>query len=477
MIASTPEGEGAAALERAASLIERGDLAGARSGLLLMLSSSVGDAEERWFASYQVARIAELLREPESEVVARYLHAVELAPTRAEPLYRLARYYRESKRPALAFLFAKRSLDLLPPASARFVEHDVYAWKRWDEVGVAAYWANEMALGRASISIALACSDVPASDRARLESNLAWYVADRSPAGGGDLAETYCIWIVSPPNYAHTPVFDELAQALQQGFAELGLIVPTVSELGQVRGKAIVLGCSRLPWMRDTAPPSDSILFNLEQASDTSGWMDQPYVELLRRHEVWDYSEFNIARLKELGVQRISLCDVGYAPCLTRIPRARVQDVDVLFYGSIMGRRIPILEAVENTGLRVKRLFGVYGRERDEWIGRSKIVLNIHAHPEEVFEIVRVSYLLANKKFVLSEHGRGTDAVERHLAGGLVLAEAKRLPELCVEFAADDARREAIAERGFELFREWRQADKLATVLRMARQEPLLDPS
>jgi hypothetical protein len=60
-------------------------------------------------------------------------------------------------------------------------------------------------------------------------------------------------------------------------------------------------------------------------------------------------------------------------------------------------------------GLRVESAFGCYGEERDALIARARIVLNVHYYESKVFEVVRVSYLLANRKCVLSESGSDID--------------------------------------------------------------------
>ncbi len=50
-----------------------------------------------------------------------------------------------------------------------------------------------------------------------------------------------------------------------------------------------------------------------------------------------------------------------------------------------------------------------HGRARDELISRAKVVLNVHFYPTAIFEIVRVSYLLANRKAVVGECGPSTE--------------------------------------------------------------------
>ena len=45
----------------------------------------------------------------------------------------------------------------------------------------------------------------------------------------------------------------------------------------------------------------------------------------------------------------------------------------------------------------------MYGRELDQYIARSKVVLNLHFYEKASFEIFRVSHLLANHKCVVTE--------------------------------------------------------------------------
>ncbi len=236
-----------------------------------------------------------------------------------------------------------------------------------------------------------------------------------------------------------------------------------------------MLGANLLPRVPDVTIPDDAVVFNLEQVSDSGVWLNESYLGVLRTHEVWDYSETNVASLRARGIERVRQCAIGYAPCLTRIAPAVEEDIDVLFFGSIYGRRIPILDAIEAAGLRVQRLYGVYGAHRDAWIARAKIVLNLHAYPEQVFEIARVSYLLANRRFVISEPSPGTDRVEAVLREGVVFGTADELPELCRRFAADEAARSAVAKRGFELFRAMRQVDLPERLHWRSRGRPLRD--
>ena len=80
-------------------------------------------------------------------------------------------------------------------------------------------------------------------------------------------------------------------------------------------------------------------------------------------------------------------------------------------------------------------------------------MINIHYYEARVFEIIRVSYLLANKKFVISEVGQDDD-LERPFDEGMVFSTHKELVEKCMEYLKDEAPRKEIAEKGFNLMKQ-----------------------
>ena len=185
----------------------------------------------------------------------------------------------------------------------------------------------------------------------------------------------YTIWVVSPPSYPHSQAFDEIALALCAAFRALGIEAPVVRDSSQVGERALVLGCNLLP---DVPIPQATrlTLFNLEQITPGSPWLTADYLALLRRFPVWDYSRHNIEGLARLGI-RATHCGIGYMPELTRIHPA-VEDIDVLFIGSMNERREGVLREIARRGAKVGARYGSYGAERDELFARSKIVINIH---------------------------------------------------------------------------------------------------
>ena len=188
--------------------------------------------------------------------------------------------------------------------------------------------------------------------------------------------------------------------------------------------------------------------------------MEAPeFIDLFRRYPNWDYSQANIERLAALGLPRPTYVPIGYVPELTRIAPAP-EDIDVLFYGMLSERRYAVLRDLHDRGLRVKWLSGALGASRDAWIARSKIVINVHYWEAKIFEIARVSYLLANRRAVVSESG-ADPTLERGLESGIAFADYDELVDRCVELLGDERARRELAERGYQAFSARSQADIL----------------
>ncbi len=136
------------------------------------------------------------------------------------------------------------------------------------------------------------------------------------------------------------------------------------------------------------------------------------------------------------------------------------KDVDVLFYGELLDRRRTVLEAL-GARCHVKFLWNVYAAERDAWIARSKIVLNMHLHDGHIFEQARVSYLLNNRAFVVSESA----ADNPYGDDSLLSAAYEDLVEVCLDYVQRTDDRKRIADRGYEQIRSQPMAENLRKAL------------
>lgn len=275
----------------------------------------------------------------------------------------------------------------------------------------------------------------------------------------------FAVAVVSPPDHHDISggAFNEVAEALHHGLVALGHDSVLTNRLDLDDRRTIVLGGNLLV-QYGLEPPKTPIFYNLEQLGDDLPWMTMPeFVDLFRRYPTWDYSQANVESLAAIGLPRPTYVPIGYVPELTRIASTR-EDIDVLFYGALNRRRYAVLRELHDRGLRVKWLSAVYGASRDGWIARSKIVLNIHYWDAKIFEITRVSYLLANTRAVVSE--RGADpTLERDLQSGIAFADYDELVDRCVELVGDEPARRELAERGYRAFSARDQAAILQRAL------------
>ncbi len=273
------------------------------------------------------------------------------------------------------------------------------------------------------------------------------------------------VCIVRPPRLLDCEAFREIAESLRYALLRLGHGSTIVENRFPADRTSVVLGAHLLGARALEVLPASAIVYNLEQIGPDTARDNPGYLELLRSRPFWEYCAGNLAAYAALGAKvDARLVPVGYVPELSRIQRAEAEDIDVLFYGSLSEPRSKILEELREAGLNTQAVFGVWGPTRDEMIARAKLVLNLHFYPTKLFEIVRVSYLLANRKAVVSESTE-LAATEAELADALRFAPPAALADACVELAYDAGQRRALEEQGHARFRARRLEDSLAKLV------------
>lgn len=260
------------------------------------------------------------------------------------------------------------------------------------------------------------------------------------------------ITIINPAGNQHAGVFNEIAETLLQGLRNIPVIATLTENTLIPENTNIVIGANLLEEGDIDLMSEDTIIYNLEQITETSPWMTPTLMQLMKKCEVWDYSLQNIATLKALGItNRIHHLPIGYVEGLTRIERMPTQDIDVLFYGSLNDRRERIIHQLKQAGLNVITLFGVYGDERDRYIARAKVVLNMHFYDSKIFELVRASYLFANKKAVVSECS-DINRIDEDLRGAALFTPYDGLVEACLSLLHSEDKRHALEQQALALF-------------------------
>ncbi|MBV8938484.1 MAG: hypothetical protein JO089_01420, partial [Alphaproteobacteria bacterium] len=277
----------------------------------------------------------------------------------------------------------------------------------------------------------------------------------------------YSIWLIHSPYdvHFHMRCFEEIALGLSNAFGRLGHEAPIVYHPSHAQGTTIVLAGRVLHEIHEKLP-KDMIIYNLEQVHARSPFFSppHPYVDFLRRYPVWDYSHNNINALKPFGITPTALCRIGYVPELSRIASTEQEDIDVLLIGTWHGRREHIMAQLRAHGVKLHHISAQYGKERDEIIARAKIIVNIHMQPANIFEIARVSYLLANAKCVISEIGDDRE-LEAPFAEAVAFAPYDKLVETCLNYLQNDTARRNQARRGFEVFSKMPQEEYLFRAL------------
>jgi hypothetical protein len=201
--------------------------------------------------------------------------------------------------------------------------------------------------------------------------------------------------------------------------------------------------------------PDDTILYNFEQFSERR-IADTGIGQLARRFQIWDYSAANLPRWAECAPRFTPFhAPVSHAPSLQRLPAVTACDIDLLFIGSAADGRHTKLNEISSDLSRpgLVTLQNVWGDARDGFIARSRVLLNLsNDNPLlRIFEIVRVSYYLANHKPVVCELVPGQH-IEDDLRDALLFVPRAELPATCARLLADPAEAGHWAARGHEAF-------------------------
>ncbi len=209
--------------------------------------------------------------------------------------------------------------------------------------------------------------------------------------------------LVRPPGYVHASALSEaleyLAIVLRECGAEADIVENEID-----RSAHNVIACAHLlPAQVIAALPADTIVFNAEPLAHADDWqfVTGVYREALARFYVWDYSLANLAHLPHA---RCDALPFWYRRELERTSLPRAPGDALLFYGVETPHRVDVLEALAATGVRVERVFGVYGAARDARMRRARAVLDLRKREApSTFASIRCFHALINRVAVIAE--------------------------------------------------------------------------
>jgi len=249
-------------------------------------------------------------------------------------------------------------------------------------------------------------------------------------------------------------IFWEIITLLFHSFTALGRACTfKVNQLEKEKTNIVIGNTITNPNLPELLAGIKYILYQLEPLSGAGGSYFKSAILrniIQNASDVWDYSGNNVEFLKAENVNS-KLLIPGYDKNLENIINAKNKDIDVLFYGGLDGRRLQILQELESRGVKVKILSDTYGQERDQYIARSKIVINIHCFGMEIFESARIHYLLNNKVFVLTEQSSDNP----YTKVDMVCVSYEHLVDECVRRLADWENSQKLAELNHEQFKKY----------------------
>lgn len=274
----------------------------------------------------------------------------------------------------------------------------------------------------------------------------------------------FSIVVIEPKGYTHARGWDELVELLLWGFQGAGIdCCYKVNSFERSRVN-IIIGAYLLDPENEPFVPKDSIFFNTEQIAQHSEIFDHRHIMNIRfwaqKHfRFIDYNQFNIATLEKWGASEVQVLKLGFSPSLHRIKKEKSK-YDCIFYGGLTPRRKEISDRIIDSGINLKWLYGIFGEERDSFISKSRFALNMHLYESQIFEVVRVNYLIHNKIAVLGEVNNKT-IIDPGLKNVICAGPKELLPDLANELKDNPTYCDELAERAFGWLENQSQADIL----------------
>ena len=208
------------------------------------------------------------------------------------------------------------------------------------------------------------------------------------------------VTLLKPDNYIHSLALLEAAEYVNIRIKQSGY--ESALTLNYIDPHNInVIFCGHLMPEELLKTNQKLIIFNTEQLCIESVWTSANYKNLLASNYVWDYSPANLEKIQHSNTQ---LIDFYYCNQLSRLKIRKPAKYDLLFYGSINDRRKKILDEITRRGLKLKVIFGMYGKERDALLSESKAILNLHYYDSQIFQQIRAFYPLINQIPIISEN-------------------------------------------------------------------------
>jgi hypothetical protein len=274
-------------------------------------------------------------------------------------------------------------------------------------------------------------------------------------------------------NYLIGDMYDDNIALFRYCFEELGLeYTSSINELRQDYTNILFLPyVSTL--VNNYIKFYSTIVWQTEQLAARNIYhpLSDDYLKALKDSTaIWDYSAANIKLLKSLGINNVSHLPFGFHEKLKVLDFNQEKTIDILFYGGLDPRRISILNSLSAKGFKVTALWNLFGEKRNSLIARAKIIINIHSFEMAMPEEHRLSFLLNNGCFVVSE--KSSFPGENFSMDGIVFSQYDKLVETCEFYLKPENEhlRAEIAAKGYQKFSENKMVDNLFSPIKKVKR-------
>ena len=256
-------------------------------------------------------------------------------------------------------------------------------------------------------------------------------------------------------HYVHAQVFHEIEAAFFFTLKRMGFDVSNTTNDFLPDTKNIVFGMHHCPVdvVRHDIP-KNTIVYSLEQMQDTPECLR--WCRKYQGLEIWDYSALNKETLELAGVENIKVVPIGYVPEISYVDREppEKRDIDILAYMSPGPRRLKIMDQFKNNpNINFVNLQSTYGEERDSYMARAKLIINIHNYDNKIFEMVRISHALQQGIPILAERAPDTDFPD-YMEDTVNLSTYNRFADTTYKLLKKPEELEASAVRALEKFKQ-----------------------
>jgi glycosyltransferase involved in cell wall biosynthesis len=128
--------------------------------------------QEIFYAMLQIGRMQELLKMSPETIIKSYYTAFQYRPTRAEPLFYLAKYYRDQKNFEKAYQIATIGMTIPLTQDILIVEKWIYDYDMQMEISISSYWIGKYEESQQHSKQLLAKPNLSQNVRETVEKNL-----------------------------------------------------------------------------------------------------------------------------------------------------------------------------------------------------------------------------------------------------------------------------------------------------------------